>query len=50
MLTARVPIYGHLQFYDRDGQPKDKGINVGKENDHQGFMEGGIAIGGGLDV
>jgi len=50
MLTARVAIRGHLQFIDRDGQPSQKGgqgrtptggINVGKEWEHQGFVEGG---------
>jgi ABC-type transport system involved in multi-copper enzyme maturation permease subunit len=50
MLTARVPLRGHLLFLDRDGQPSTKagqgktrlgGINVGKEWDYHGFIEGG---------
>ena len=50
MLTARVAIRGHLQFIDRDGKDAQKGgqgrtstggINVGKEWEHQGFVEGG---------
>jgi hypothetical protein len=40
MLTARLPIMGQLRFLDRDGQPKDKGINVGKEWDYRGFVDG----------
>lgn len=40
MLTARLPVRGQLRFLDRDGQPKDKGINVGKEWDYRGFVDG----------
>src|SRR5262249_21764351 len=40
MLTARLPIMGQLRFLDRDGQPKEKGINVGKEWDYRGFVDG----------
>ncbi|HZZ28007.1 MAG TPA: ABC transporter permease [Pirellulales bacterium] len=40
MLTARLPIMGQLQFLDRDGQPKERGINVGKEWDYRGFVDG----------
>ena len=39
---ARVPLYaGNLQFYDRQGQPTNKGINVGKEWGYRGFVDGG---------
>ncbi|HEY2882188.1 MAG TPA: ABC transporter permease [Pirellulales bacterium] len=50
MLTARVPIIGELVFLDRDGKPSkgggqgktgSGGINVGKEWDYHGFIEGG---------
>ena len=40
LLTARVPLLGKLQFLDRDGQPKEKGINVGHEWDYRGFVDG----------
>ncbi len=40
MLTARLPVMGQLRFLDRDGQPKEKGINVGKEWDYRGFVDG----------
>ena len=39
-LQARVPIYGDLEFLGRDGKPKDKGINVGKEWTYRGYIEG----------
>lgn len=29
MLTCRVPVFGELYFFDQNGQPSDKGINVG---------------------
>ena len=40
-LQARVPIYGGLVFLDGNGQPSKKGINVGKEWDYRGYIEGG---------
>ncbi len=40
LLVARVPIRGHLRFLDRDGSPKEKGINVGKEWEYRGFVDG----------
>ena len=40
LLTARVPLLGKLHFLDRDGQPKEKGINVGHEWDYRGFVDG----------
>jgi hypothetical protein len=41
MLVARVPVYGKLQFLDRQGQPADKGINVGDEWTYRSFVDGG---------
>ena len=40
-LQARVPIYGGLMFLDRNGQSAQQGINVGKEWDYRGYIEGG---------
>ena len=40
LLVARVPIRGSLRFLDRDGSPKEKGINVGKEWEYRGFVDG----------
>src|SRR3954451_3677098 len=40
LLVARVPIRGHLRFLDREGNPKEKGINVGKEWEYRGFVDG----------
>lgn len=41
MLRARVPIYGDLQFKDRQGELVAKGINVGKEWEYRSCIEGG---------
>src|SRR5690606_26887269 len=41
MFRARVPVYGRLQFYIREGQPSEKGISVGREWSYQGYIEGG---------
>jgi hypothetical protein len=41
MLTARVPVYGKLSFRDRQGQPSEKGINVGDEWQYRSYVEGG---------
>ena len=39
---ARIPIFADsLQFYDRNGDPKDKGINVGNENKRRSYIGGG---------
>jgi hypothetical protein len=43
MLVARVPIFGTLQFKDRAGKDKEKGINVGFEWEYRGYIEGGTA-------
>ncbi len=39
-LVARVPIYGQLSFLDRDGNPTQKGISVGKEWEYRSYIEG----------
>jgi hypothetical protein len=41
MLVARVPVYGKLRFLDRQGQPTEKGINVGDEWTYRSFITGG---------
>ena len=39
---ARIPIFANsLQFYDRNGDPKNKGINVGNENTRRSYIGGG---------
>ena len=39
---ARNPIYGDsLQFYDRNGDPKTEGINVGNESKRRSYIGGG---------
>ena len=39
---ARIPIFAKsLQFYDRNGDPKSKGINVGNENMRRSYIGGG---------
>lgn len=39
-LLARVPIYGKLEFRDRDGLDTDKGLNVGDEWTYRGYIQG----------
>jgi hypothetical protein len=42
---ARVPIYAKtLTFYDRLGNLKEKGLNVGKEWGYRGYVDGGNAM------
>lgn len=42
---ARVPIYGEsLAFFDRQGNLKEKGLNVGKEWEYRGYVDGGNAM------
>ena len=41
MFRSRVPVRGTLQFLDRAGKPKPKGINIGKEWGYRGYIEGG---------
>ena len=39
---ARVPVYSSaLSFFDRKGQPRPKGISVGKEWEYRGYVDGG---------
>lgn len=43
-LRARVPSYGEIQFYDRSGERKDLGVDIGAERiDTGGYGSGGIA-------
>ena len=42
-LRARIPVYGEIQFYDRDGNPKDAGIDVGQERLAGGYGSAGLA-------
>ncbi|MCA9184169.1 MAG: hypothetical protein KDA99_01070 [Planctomycetales bacterium] len=37
---ARRPVYGKLSFLDRNGDPAEKGISVGKEWTYRGYIEG----------
>ncbi len=39
--SAKVPIYGTLEFRDRAGQPAEEGVNVGNEWTYRSFIEGG---------
>jgi hypothetical protein len=39
-LLARVPVYGKLEFRDRDGLDADKGLNVGDEWTYRGYIQG----------
>ncbi|HUG17449.1 MAG TPA: hypothetical protein VMM56_00630 [Planctomycetaceae bacterium] len=39
-LISRVPIYGHLSYLDRQGQPTNKGLNTGDINEFRGYIEG----------
>ncbi len=39
-LFCRVPVYGHLSFLDRAGNPGE-GVNVGDLDDTRSFIEGG---------
>lgn len=42
---ARVPIYAeNLSFFDRQGIPKEKGLNVGKEWGYRSYVDGGNAM------
>jgi len=40
-LQARVPKYGKLMFWDKNGKLVDKGINVGNEWAYRSYIEGG---------
>ena len=39
-LTCRVPVFGHLQFVNPEGQPSLKGINVGDVWDFRTHIQG----------
>ncbi len=39
-LQARVPVYGKLHFRDREGNPNEKGLSVGKEWEYRSYIEG----------
>ncbi len=42
---ARVPIYSEgIQFYDREGAPNKRGIDVGKEWGYRGYVDGGSRL------
>lgn len=42
---ARVPVYADsVSFLDADGNPSEKGTNVGKESTYRGFIDGGSAL------
>jgi len=40
LLRARVPIYGAITYFDRAGEARTKGINVGKEWTYKSCIEG----------
>jgi ABC-type transport system involved in multi-copper enzyme maturation permease subunit len=42
-LRARIPAYGEIQFYDRGGEPKESGIDVGAERLAGGYGSAGIS-------
>lgn len=42
-LRARIPDYGEIQFYDRNGDPKEAGIDVGHEQMSGGYGSAGIS-------
>jgi len=42
-LVSRVPIFGDLTFLDREGKPKEAGVNVGDIWQHRSYIEGGTA-------
>jgi hypothetical protein len=39
-LVSRVPIFGELTFLDREGKPKETGVNVGDIWQHRSYIEG----------
>ncbi|TWU58807.1 hypothetical protein Poly51_15870 [Rubripirellula tenax] len=42
-LRARIPSYGDIQFYDRSGEAKDAGIDVGNERLAGGYGSSGVS-------
>lgn len=45
-LICRVPVYGTLQFLDREGNVSDKGINTGDIWEFRSYIEGGTKASG----
>ena len=43
VMRARVPKYGELDFKDRNGVDKQRGVSVGSEWTYRSFVEGGTA-------
>lgn len=41
MMRARVPLYGKLEFLNRQGVKVERGVSVGKEWGYRSFIEGG---------
>jgi len=39
-LVARVPVYGSLDFRDREGEDSDSGVNTGDINPYRSYIEG----------
>lgn len=42
-LRARIPSYGDIQFYGRDGSREEAGIDVGAEQINRGYRNAGMA-------
>ncbi|TWT82002.1 hypothetical protein CA13_34570 [Planctomycetes bacterium CA13] len=42
-LRARIPSYGDVQFYDRQGNEQEAGIDVGNEKVNEGYGSAGIS-------
>lgn len=42
-LSARVPSYGEIAFYDRQGNQKNEGIDIGSESNVGGYGNAGIS-------
>ncbi len=42
-LRARIPSYGDIQFFDRAGEAKDAGIDVGNEQMSGGYGSAGVS-------
>lgn len=44
-LQARIPLYAsELRFLDRQGNPTDKGVNVGSMWGYRSYIEGGVSL------
>ena len=40
LLAARIPVFGDLSIYDRNGSLAKSGINVGNESEYKSYIEG----------